>query len=206
MPRAATKKRTRTRDIVAPGRREQVIDAARRVIGRRGYHRASMDEIADVAGLAKSTVYVYFTSKQEILAHAFEAGHAQLRARIESRLAGADSAEDTLRVLVAALLGHVDDNASFFRAVASLTRDDPAAEGMMPLGEYEADFGGPLRAALGAGVASGELPAHDTERAVTTFGALILGAVALRAYRLSNDTAADEATRLVDIFLHGIGG
>ena len=59
-------------------RRSQILDGATRVFVERGID-ASMAEVADVAGVAKGTVYLYFTSKAELL--------AELRARYLERFA-----------------------------------------------------------------------------------------------------------------------
>ncbi len=47
-------------------RERQMMDAAVRVFGERGYRAASMDEIADLAGVSKPLVYLYLNSKEEL--------------------------------------------------------------------------------------------------------------------------------------------
>ena len=46
---------------------EQIVESARRLFGKYGYKRVSMDEIAREANVTKRTVYTYFKSKEEIL-------------------------------------------------------------------------------------------------------------------------------------------
>jgi AcrR family transcriptional regulator len=43
-----------------------MLDAAATVFARRGFHAASMDEIAEVAGISKPMVYAYLGSKEEL--------------------------------------------------------------------------------------------------------------------------------------------
>ncbi len=45
-----------------------IIDAAREVFGQKTYDRASMSEIAKTAGIAKSSIYTYFNSQEELYA------------------------------------------------------------------------------------------------------------------------------------------
>jgi AcrR family transcriptional regulator len=47
-------------------REQQMLDAAVKVFSRRGFHAASMDEIADEAGISKPMVYAYLGSKEEL--------------------------------------------------------------------------------------------------------------------------------------------
>ncbi|CAL9490066.1 HTH-type transcriptional regulator BetI [Streptomyces sp. enrichment culture] len=43
-----------------------MLDAAVRTFGRRGYRAASMDEIAELAGVSKPLVYLYLNSKEDL--------------------------------------------------------------------------------------------------------------------------------------------
>lgn len=48
-------------------KREQIIDAARKLFHQFGFKKVSMDEIAKEAGVTKKTIYMYFASKEELL-------------------------------------------------------------------------------------------------------------------------------------------
>ncbi|MFJ8345647.1 TetR/AcrR family transcriptional regulator [Streptomyces sp. NPDC094153] len=47
-------------------RERQMLDAAVQIFGRRGYTAASMDEIAELAGVSKPLVYLYLNSKEDL--------------------------------------------------------------------------------------------------------------------------------------------
>ncbi|MHB9859855.1 TetR/AcrR family transcriptional regulator [Streptomyces sp. YIM S03343] len=47
-------------------RERQMLDAAVRTFGQRGYMAASMDEIAELAGVSKPLVYLYLNSKEDL--------------------------------------------------------------------------------------------------------------------------------------------
>jgi AcrR family transcriptional regulator len=47
-------------------REQQMLDAAVAVFSRRGFHVASMDEIAEAAGVSKPMIYAYLGSKDEL--------------------------------------------------------------------------------------------------------------------------------------------
>lgn len=52
---------------LAAGRRAQILDAAVRVFAEKGFHGATMREIAKAAGLADGTLYIYFKGKNELM-------------------------------------------------------------------------------------------------------------------------------------------
>ena len=61
MPQSPTFKR-----LPRAVREQQMLDAAVKVFSRRGYHAASMDEIAEDAGISKPMVYAYLGTKDAL--------------------------------------------------------------------------------------------------------------------------------------------
>jgi TetR/AcrR family transcriptional regulator len=47
-------------------RKEEILDAAQKVFFERGLTTATMDEIADTAELSKGTLYLYYSSKEDL--------------------------------------------------------------------------------------------------------------------------------------------
>ncbi|MFE0100288.1 TetR/AcrR family transcriptional regulator [Streptomyces sp. NPDC059009] len=54
----------RKRRVPRQEREQQIIDVAVQVFAKRGYHAASVDEIAELAGISKPMVYLYLDSKE----------------------------------------------------------------------------------------------------------------------------------------------
>ena len=48
--------------LPAPRRRRQLLDVATDVFGEAGYHEASMDTVAEAAGVTKPVLYQHFGS------------------------------------------------------------------------------------------------------------------------------------------------
>jgi TetR/AcrR family transcriptional regulator, cholesterol catabolism regulator len=61
-PTRGTKKRG-----ASPSRREEILDAAARLIAEHGYHKTSMDSIAAAVGIHKASLYHHFESKEAIV-------------------------------------------------------------------------------------------------------------------------------------------
>lgn len=56
------------RPDVSEERRNQILEAASAVFARLGFHEARMDDIAQEAGLSKGALYLYYKSKDAIIA------------------------------------------------------------------------------------------------------------------------------------------
>ena len=59
-----------------------MVAAAERIFGERGFHAASMDEIAEAVGVTKPMLYAYFGSKEGLFAACGRAAGERLRARV----------------------------------------------------------------------------------------------------------------------------
>ena len=53
--------------MLIAARRTQILDAATTVFAEKGFHRATIKDIARVAGIADGTIYTYFASKTDVL-------------------------------------------------------------------------------------------------------------------------------------------
>ncbi|HBR02953.1 MAG TPA: hypothetical protein DD738_10110 [Ruminiclostridium sp.] len=66
-------------------KKESIRNHAIKVIAREGFYRAKVKDIAEEAGIAAGTVYLYFSSKEDILDYIFLVEH-QRRADFVNRL------------------------------------------------------------------------------------------------------------------------
>lgn len=76
-------------------RRERILDAAERSFARAGFHRCTMQEICREAGISPGALYVYFSSKEELIAGIVERD----RNKLASELAELKNAPDLLSAL-----------------------------------------------------------------------------------------------------------
>lgn len=55
------------RETLREKRQASILNAAAEIFARKGYQRATMREIADAAGVAPGTIYLYFDDKRDLL-------------------------------------------------------------------------------------------------------------------------------------------
>jgi AcrR family transcriptional regulator len=87
-----------------PARRERLITAAARVIGEKGYERASLQEICAAAGILPGSLYYHFKSKEDLFIKVHAEGFRQLNDAVD-RAVSAES--DPWRRLEAACTAHL---------------------------------------------------------------------------------------------------
>jgi len=91
-----------------------------RVIARKGMAAATMQEIAEEAGVAKGTIYLYFRDRDELVEKTFETAMTQLGDRIDKVLETSLSFEEKLREAIRVRLAFFRENREFFRLYLSL--------------------------------------------------------------------------------------
>jgi AcrR family transcriptional regulator len=91
-------------------REEQMVSAATRIFAERGYGAASMDEIADAAGISKPMLYAYFDSKEGLFLACVERGSAVLRAEVREAALSARTPEQALFAGLVAVMRFIEEN------------------------------------------------------------------------------------------------
>jgi TetR/AcrR family fatty acid metabolism transcriptional regulator len=86
-------------------KRERILNAAVRVLAKKGFHSTRISEVAKAAGVADGTIYLYFKSKDALLVSLFEDRVARLLAFLEADLPRLGSASDKLRRIIELQLG-----------------------------------------------------------------------------------------------------
>lgn len=64
----------------------KILDAAYKLFLEKGYRHTTMDDIAQLLGMSKKTLYKYYPGKLELLAASFEVTKTKLTAKVEAVL------------------------------------------------------------------------------------------------------------------------
>lgn len=195
-------------------RRANILAAAHAVFFERGLYRATVDEIAERAEIAKGTVYLYFSSKETILAYVLIDGLAQMN----EELSAADTTDETLppdervRRLAQAYLGFFEAHPQYLEMMMASDRGN-FQESVDPL-VYRQVLERSLRglhrltAVIDAGIRIGHYaPGNAKEKAAMIWSA-VNGALVLYAHPLRRDMLnVDVATLyngVLDLMLKGL--
>jgi len=183
-----------------------VVDVARRLFGQRGTTDVSIDEIASEAGVARSTVYVYFANRDELLRACLQRMHDQLTEGIARTWEQDAEPARRLERLVEEMLARVDDSPAFFRlALVTQGAPDREAEAVgSELALISLSIAKLIRDLFVEGVERGEFRQMDPDVATTLVGQQVYGAMAVRAEDPAPLPRAAAAATTVDFILHGL--
>lgn len=171
-------------------RRREILGAARQEFLERGVGRPTVDDVAARAQVSKGTIYLYFESKEEILAHLLLEGLDQLLAEMKAALPGqpGDNCEAALRALGNAYLHFCQSQPLYFRLIMAFDRG--RFEESIPHRLYERVLHRSLRAlslvaeTVRAGKKAGTFQVTDPWQAAGSVWAALNGVLVLMAHPL----------------------
>jgi TetR/AcrR family transcriptional regulator len=105
-------------------RRQSILQAARAVFFENGFHRATVDDVAERAEVSKGTVYLYYESKETILAFLLLEGLDELVDTLAAAYAATEplAATERVRRLSQAYLTFFEEQPEYFRLLMAMDR------------------------------------------------------------------------------------
>ena len=174
-------------------RRQAILQAAREVFFDEGFRQATVEVVAERAGISKGTVYLYFQSKETILAHLLLEGLDDLVDKLKDTYASDEplSAEERLRRMAWMYFEFFQEEPRYLHFLVALDRGR-FREVVPPLvyqKVLEASLEG-LEWAMRAveqGIAEGSLRPCDARQAAATVWAALNGVLGLMAHPLRRE-------------------
>lgn len=116
------------RRMPASDRRALLLEAARESFAEGGYHRTSLEGIAERAGVSKALLYEHFSSKRELHAAMLEVHVRELIERINAALVDAEPGEGRLRAGLDAFFTFLEERRGASAIMLRNTGDPDVAE------------------------------------------------------------------------------
>ncbi len=104
-------------ELLITARRNQILDAATTVFAEKGFHRATIKDVARAAGIADGTIYTYFSSKTEVLLGILNRLNESTEREMQFALGSEQDVRAFFKAYVRQRISLIWPNAEVFRAV-----------------------------------------------------------------------------------------
>ena len=191
------------KQVLTDLRREEILTAAIKVFGKKGFAATCVGDVADAAKMAKGTVYLYFDSKEEIYATAIRLAVERLQALAAERTQAATGVRERLAVAIAVRMEFWHEQINLYRLLLTVGREPQhkrQTHELMRAGH--AHFAEILKEGVQAGEIAGTV---DLETVAWAILDMVRGANERRMDNLTNRTPQEDAAAITAIALQQLG-
>ena len=193
-------------EVIEEFRCTSIQDAALRVIARKGIEGATIQEIAEDAGVAKGTVYVYFRDREELLSRTTDRLFEELLRVVQPAFEMTGTFAAKIRRVVTLQLQFFDEHRSLFRATMALAQRE--AENGKQRTKSFTHYMTRIEKLFAEAGENGELREGLNPDAVAAVHRDLVRGVILRRLEprkdKSRNTAGEDADFIVSILLRGV--
>ncbi len=187
--------------------RDLILDATERLLGRLGYRKTTMEDIAREAGIGKRTIYLYFAGKEEVALSSIDRIVERLMGRLRDIAASGDApAEQVRRMLAERVLFRFDSVREYYHGLDELFQSlRPAymARRERYFVEEAALFAAVLDAGRAAGVFACDDPAATANTLLLATNALLPSGMSARELGAREDVAA-RVDGIANLVVYGL--
>ena len=189
-------------DVVEEFRKESICDAAMRVVARKGMKNVTVQDIADEAGVAKGTVYIYFQSRDEILARTMEGATEKLVEKLSHACRECTSFREIMEQRIRTQLQHFEENRDFFRLYLAMA--EPFGERRLKQHPTYLTYLKQLETIISDAIARGEVRDADVGRLAISVAAVVREIILNRIIDRDPPPIEDDVRFAVDFVMRAL--
>jgi len=184
--------------------RLEMLEAAERVFVRKGYHTATVEEIAEEAEFAVGTLYNFFKGKDDLYARVVERIARDLMSLLEEQVLEEPDPDVAIATLIELRLTHFEEHRGLIRVfleTSPASRLDPARALPESCADMYERYVEAVSAIFARGVRNGQFEDFDPLYLTLCLEGIINAFVAYWSRREPEEPLAQRVEKMKDVFL-----
>jgi TetR/AcrR family transcriptional regulator len=183
-----------------------IAQAAKTVFAERGYQGATLEEIAQRAGMSKATIYIYYKNKDDLFIQVVEELIHTAMTETAREAASAQPPVEKLAAIVRSQITFYEREREFFRIYLNekhgleVAPKDPHKQALRAMYLQMVDV---LTKVLQEGIDSGALQPMDSRRLAFFLQEMMNSVLVQRIQGKAKTSVDEDVAQLLDLFLHG---
>ncbi len=95
-------------------KKERILKAAQEIFFKKSFYEATMDEIAQISGIKKPTIYYYFPSKMDLASQLLEINIENIFGKIEEIIISNKNIKERIKIIADFYINLLEDNSKMF--------------------------------------------------------------------------------------------
>ena len=104
-------------------KKEKILEAAREVFFKKSFYEATMDDIAQLSGIKKPTIYYYFPSKIDLASQLLEVNIKKIFGKINEIISATNNVKDRIKMIVDFYINLLEENSKIFIIMQRISYD-----------------------------------------------------------------------------------
>ena len=95
-------------------KKEKILEAAREIFFKKSFYEATMDDIAQISGIKKPTIYYYFPSKIDLASQLLELNVKKIFEKISKIISKTNNIKQRIKMIVDFYINLLEENSKTF--------------------------------------------------------------------------------------------
>jgi len=95
-------------------KKEKILEAAREIFFKKSFYEATMDDIAQISGIKKPTIYYYFPSKIDLASQLLEVNVKKIFIKISEIISTTSNVKQRIKIIVDFYINLIEENSKTF--------------------------------------------------------------------------------------------
>lgn len=189
-------------------KRQQILDAARVIFSQKGYYRATVDDIINLADTGKGTVYNYFINKEQLFYTLIKETYIPFESGLDKICQADREPLAKIQAVISLFLSFYLENAELWRVMMHEVRgfgyNGPQSLTKEQCDKYHAHFAhtiGTMTSILVEGAEKGVFKAGNAEQTAHWLFSMIVMSV---FHNFVDGDIEQSAKMIADTFLYGV--
>lgn len=104
-------------------KKEKILEAAGEVFFKKSFYEATMDDIAQLSGIKKPTIYYYFPSKIDLASQLLELNIKKIFGKISEIISATNNVKDRIKMIVDFYISLLEENSKIFIIIQRISYD-----------------------------------------------------------------------------------
>ena len=184
-----------------------IAQAAKEVIAESGYQRATLEEIAQRAGMSKATIYIYYKNKDDLFLQVVEELYDAVTATTTQEAKTSKPPLEKLYGIVHSKMAFFERERDFFRIYLTekhgleVAPKDPHKQALRDMYLQGVQT---LAKVIQEGIDAGDLRQMDSRRLAFFIQEMMSTVLVQRIQGKARTSVQEDVDQLLDLFLHGV--